>query len=399
MGLRTALEEALAADPDDRAAHAAYADLLTEQDDPRGELIAVQLALEDEMRPARERARLRAREAKLLRAHEREWLGELAPHLLDQEDIPAHLHDSWGYRFRWRRGWLDTVESGDLRLPFSRALARAPLARLLRVLIVRGQDLDWPEDDEAADLGGDYDYAPLLPLRGAPCVRNLRVFQLGEKPDDEGDWWRYRYRSEISGEAAFELVRGMPNLEELYLYADPVNTARLFALPTLTRLRVLHVYHLTEYRLTALAKNPAVAGLTHLLCHPHALRPREKPYLRLSHLRAVLRSPHLTGLTHLGLRMCDAGDKGCTEVVASGALKRLKVLDLRHGCVTDRGARILAACPDLRRLELLDLGNNCLTEEGDEALLATGVKVRLERQWDAEDEDEEGDYLFHGDIE
>ena len=40
-----------------------------------------------------------------------------------------------------------------------------------------------------------------------------------------------------------------------------------------------------------------------------------------------------------------------------------------------------------------------LAQEGDEALLATGVNVRLERQWDAEDEDEEGMYLFHGDIE
>src|SRR5262249_5265412 len=42
-----ALEEALAEDPDDRAAHAAYADHLAERGNPRGELIQVQLALED----------------------------------------------------------------------------------------------------------------------------------------------------------------------------------------------------------------------------------------------------------------------------------------------------------------------------------------------------------------
>ena len=45
--LRTALEEALAANPDDVASHAAYADHLADLGDPRGELIQVQLALED----------------------------------------------------------------------------------------------------------------------------------------------------------------------------------------------------------------------------------------------------------------------------------------------------------------------------------------------------------------
>src|SRR5919108_156006 len=80
--LREALESALADNPDDLASHMAYADFLTEQGDPRGEFIRVQLALEDESVPAGERKRLRQRERELLDAHEREWLGELAPILL-----------------------------------------------------------------------------------------------------------------------------------------------------------------------------------------------------------------------------------------------------------------------------------------------------------------------------
>ena len=64
--LRTALEEALQADPDDRAAHAAYADLLTEEGDPRGEFVSVQLALEDEALPAARRDELKERERALL---------------------------------------------------------------------------------------------------------------------------------------------------------------------------------------------------------------------------------------------------------------------------------------------------------------------------------------------
>ena len=61
--LRQALEKALVEDPDDRAAHAAYADHLAEQGDPRGELIQVQLALEDEQVTGAQRRRLLKREA------------------------------------------------------------------------------------------------------------------------------------------------------------------------------------------------------------------------------------------------------------------------------------------------------------------------------------------------
>src|ERR671932_402591 len=57
-----ALEQALAENPDDRAAHSAYADYLAEQGDPRGELIQTQLAMEDPGRPPAERQQLRKRE-------------------------------------------------------------------------------------------------------------------------------------------------------------------------------------------------------------------------------------------------------------------------------------------------------------------------------------------------
>src|SRR5262245_12612419 len=80
--LREALEAALSEDPDDLATHMAYADHLSEIGDPRGEFIQVQIALEDPGRTATERKQLKQRERELLDAHEREWLGELAPLLL-----------------------------------------------------------------------------------------------------------------------------------------------------------------------------------------------------------------------------------------------------------------------------------------------------------------------------
>src|SRR3954453_17448027 len=108
--LRQALEQALVENPDDRAAHAAYADLLTEQGDPRGEFISVHLALEDETRPPGERNRLQAREAELLRAHEREWLGDLAPFLLDEKDVSDwRRKNNKINRCRWSSGWLEDL--------------------------------------------------------------------------------------------------------------------------------------------------------------------------------------------------------------------------------------------------------------------------------------------------
>src|SRR5438034_6067161 len=93
--LRRALEDALAENPDDRAAHAAYADLLSEQGDPRGELIQVQLALEDPSLSAAERDRLGGREQALLAEHSAAWLGSLAAHLRDP-DLGERL---WTHRF------------------------------------------------------------------------------------------------------------------------------------------------------------------------------------------------------------------------------------------------------------------------------------------------------------
>ena len=63
---RKALEAALLAHPDEIAAHSAYADLLVEEGNPRGEFIQVQLALEDPARSREERETLAKREAESL---------------------------------------------------------------------------------------------------------------------------------------------------------------------------------------------------------------------------------------------------------------------------------------------------------------------------------------------
>jgi uncharacterized protein (TIGR02996 family) len=79
------------AQPDDDGPREVLADVLQERDDPRGEFITLQLReARGTLTPA-ERARLN----KLLRAHEKTWLGELA--IVTKKRV-------------WRRGFLDALE-------------------------------------------------------------------------------------------------------------------------------------------------------------------------------------------------------------------------------------------------------------------------------------------------
>jgi uncharacterized protein (TIGR02996 family) len=381
--LRDALEAALVEDPDDLATHRAYADYLQEQGDPRGEFIQVQLALEDPERTTAERRELERRERELLAAHEREWLGVLADELLGPVEDPWQQHvenlhwDEPVYNdIRFVRGWLDRIALRALFLEsrgdLGQLLRTAPEARLLREMIV--------------------EHHQILTLIPSPFLSNVRVFQLGESVDeDEGALGSFPC------ETVPTFVAALPRLEKLLLFARGYEAAHLFALPNLTSLRVLQIYHLEErHPLEVLAANTALANLNRLLLHPHAAN---EPLINLAGVRAVLHSPHLRSLTHLQLRCSDLGDVGCTEIVTSGILKRLKVLDLRHGEITDAGARILADCPDLRRLERLDIDRNGLTQPGIDALRRVlGDKLRADDQQTAAELAQQH-YLSEGDGE
>jgi hypothetical protein len=241
----------------------------------------------------------------------------------------------------------------------------------------------------------EYVSPALFPLLKATTLGNVRVLQLGETMEGE-DY----PNCHMDGDAAVGVVKRMPKLEELRLLAHRVDTDQLFSLRTLDRLRVLQVYHAQHYPLGRLAKNSSLGRLTNLLLFPHSADDYE-PYIRLADLRAAVRAPTLTALAHLQLRGTDAGNAGCREIVASGILHRLKVLDLRYGCITDAGAQTLAGSAELKNLERLDLTGNNMTAAGVAALHATGVRVEAGSQWTSSGnaEDDYQNYLFLGDIE
>jgi uncharacterized protein (TIGR02996 family) len=403
--LRDALEAALVENPDDTAAHMAYADWLTEQGDPKGELIHVQMRLEQEDLKAPERKKLTKREGELLAKHGQEWFGELAEVILRPFD-KAQYWLRVQVKPLFRRGWLDGLDVHQLDVAFSRLLARSPATRLLRRLrIINTAHEEVGEYEPGPDIPEDGESSPALyPLTRATNLSNVRVLQLGEQvPKFLKDQGRdMGYNCHMPGEAAVDLVKVMPKLEELYLLAHAVDTAQLFSLQTLHHLRILQVYHLHEYPLARLAKNPSLGQLTHLLIHPGAVSDLGDLPISLKGLRAVVRSRHLPSLTHLQLRLTTFGDRGIEEMVTSGLLKRLKFLDLRGGTVSDEGARVLAACPDVKNLQILDLSRNRLTDEGTSALRATGVTLWAHDQWEGGEGDLEGDensFIYEGDWE
>lgn len=388
----TVLETALVANPDDLAAHAAYADWLSEQGDPRGEFIQVQLALEDPNRPPAERKELTERESALLQAHGRQWLGQLAPFLLGppapppqpaggllstitgffrsvaRQVAPEHLRPT----FTFARGWLHSLEIVDLSQDLAQAMAGAPQLRLLQHLLI-----DYFEEGEVG----------LHHL--SKTITHLRILRLGAE-DEQSTY--------IEDESVIEFIRGQLHLEEIYSGVRPLDSAALFQLP-LPHLRALTVNHLDRYPLKLLVENATLGRLTKLSLWPHAIEPGDEgAYITRDDVRALVFSPHLQSLTHLELHLTDIGDDGCQDIVQSGILRRLKVLDLSGGRITDAGARTLADCPDLRHLDFLNLHGNILSSAGIAALLATNIRFNADSQHDRSALEDQS-YLYEGDIE
>jgi len=397
--LRDALEAVIVENPDDIAAHMAYADLLQEQGDPRGELVQVQLALEVESSPAEERDRLRGREQELLRVHQRDWLGDLVPYLIDQKGV-REWQRQHGHLFRhaWRRGWIDRLEVPTLDVELARTLAASPALAHLRDLTVEGARYadEAREYLESLGLAVEGEPSAFAYLVAAPWLAGVRSLTLGESCLD---YKEDHFNCRCSAPEAHLLVARMPRLERLHLFAHEVDTASLFALPTLDRLRELVVFHLHDYAWQALADNPAVANLETLLAHPGHVWEDEPSPTGLDAVRPLFHSPHLLRLRHLALRISDMGDAGCAVLVESGLLGRLRILDLRHGCIGDTGARLLADDPATARLEGLEITDNQVSEAGIEALRAAGVRLigHPDDQHEADDEDAEWRYM--GDIE
>jgi uncharacterized protein (TIGR02996 family) len=329
-----ALESALAADPDDRAAHMAYADWLSEQADPRlaarGEFIRVQLELEDPALDRSRRGELRLRELALLRAGEEHSLDGELKRLLLEADPTAE----WASV----RGWVTRLHVRDLPARLGPALAAADCLRLLRELHVD------------ARAGGE----GLAVLAACPHLANVGVLAARLGPDAPG---------------LPALVARLPRLETLRLLCERFDARPALASP-LPRLRVLQVSGSRYCPLATLAVNPSLARLEELTARGCA-----------GDVGALARSPHLPALRRLAVSGSAVGDAGVRALVEAGLLGRLESLDLSACDVGDDGARLLAGCPDAARLRELSLNGNRLSQVGIDALRRLrGVRLAVEWQ-------------------
>ncbi len=368
-GTRESLEQALAADFDDLTTHKVYADLLEEEGDPRGELIRVQLALEDKKLRAANRDSLKAREAELLAAHKKEWLGGLAPHL-EYRRGPGGARPNC--QFGVERGWVRSLSVLRLDKKPIKAVRGCPLIRML----------SW------VSLGGLSERGVSKPLltafRDAPFLATLQTVELGWNVDPL-DW--------DEDDLAAVLGR-MTRVEKLYLTVNGIGTGQLFR-QRLPHLQELHLRGAASFALDVLAKNRSLGRLEDLTLEPPNPLPEDEPSpITLEGLRAVCRSPHLKGLKRLRLRRTDFGDDGVRELIDSGLIRRLDTLHLDGGAITDEGARLPAAVRELGKKEV-SLRDNALSPEGVRLLTALGDSIF------ALDQHEPGstDYLYEFDLE
>jgi uncharacterized protein (TIGR02996 family) len=369
---REMLEAAIAADFDDLAAHAAYADLLTEEGDPRGEYIQLMLAQENPNQSHELLAEWRQRSHRLYQAHHREWLGKLAPFLIGRPRTTVEP-DTPNIDFTFRRGWLAELHVQDVRDAFTRVLADAPQARMLQTLTLRNTRL--PNN-----------HGPLEPLVDSPYLGTLKTFALGD-PEAFG--------CTADGSLVAALVRKTPQLRELDVRASGLSHLALGRM-SLPQLRSLVLDYLLISPLAVLSVNPSLARLERLFVWQRAPVPGgvEEDFERAPddpvdfvnrELRLFL-AAQFDRLTDLTLRIPVLGDEGCATFARSGILRRLKRLDLRNCGITDEGAEALARSPDLKNLEWLDVGGNRITPMGAARLQEAEIRVQWDSTW--------GDYPF-----
>lgn len=312
------LEARLAEDPMDREAAMVYGDLLQRRGDPRGELVALQLAAEAERVESPRAANPRARNAqtavgKYFAKHAAALLGPLAAHVKDVRDpsVPP---------FVWRAGFIHRLQldAGD-RGAIAREVLRHPSGQLLVELAVKA------DDREAA-------VAVLDAVRANP-PRALQELDLFARADLElGDLWGSipRVRRLSLTARSFELGK---------LAMPAVQRARFFGLALSPR--CMHAI--------ATAPWPVLERLELRLGNRYG-----KVSAAFEDVLPLLVRSDLPALTHLKIRGAGFAGAICRALVGSPLAGQLVVLDLSHGTINPRDAEILAEhkarFPQLREL-------------------------------------------------
>ena len=367
------LEQAIEADPYDTATYSVLADWLQAQGDPRGELIALQLANKD-------------KQAKALIAKQADYfLGPLAEHQLthDGEKTPA---------FTWRSGYIhglrlshnhyaDEAFQGSLAELLDLVL-RHPSGRFLAEITFGFNDD--PNEDDLQDL------IDLLAKRAPGTLRKLHFGDY--KYAGGGAIGQYGNDTEISWYSIGnlgKLWKAVPNLTTLITQGGSSDSAMAGGLQ-LGKLELPKLVH-AEFRTGGLeranARAIATAGIPSI---EHLdIWYGDDSYggdATLKDAAALLARTDLPKLRHLGLMNSMFADELPGVLAPSKLLGQLRELDLSMGCLTDAGAQALAKhAAAFAHLDKLDVSHNYLTKAGITALKGVAKQVVAAKQRDDED--------------
>jgi len=373
---RAALENALVATPHDYTLHCAYADYLHEHNDPRGEYILIQLALEDRNQPVERLREMEQRAFQIREKHQAKWLGPLAPYvLIDRRGRSVAEPGEPAVQITWKRGWVDMLNCSHLYPSLQGAIATSPATRLLGGLEILLDEMADAENQNRASLNR---------IRESGRLQNIRNFQI-RCPHTPLPLRR------LNLEEAF---RAMPHVEEFYLHVPHLSVERVFS-NSYPKLRSLSIATYSQRMpIALLGRNAGIPDLSYLRLEWHRDFDRPLQPFTASEISDFFRSPYLTKMKELIFRLPGFGDDGVRELIDSGFINRLERLNLRGCVITDTGAQLLAACRHVRNLQTLHLGNNLLSPIGIEALAEVGFEVGEQLFGGILLPDDEGDIPF-----
>lgn len=289
-----AIEKRLQLDPYDVDAYTVLGDLLQRDGDPRGELIALQLAAEGD-------ARLQGAAGKYLARHVEPLLGSLAKHVPDVRVVDAPP-------FAWRFGFLHRAELVDDRVALLEELLVHPSARLLAELAITG-------DRNTAERAVD-----LLVSVAPPSLRELSLT--------------------VRGPIVVEpLFRALPRLERVTIMAQELEVGP-GGLAHARRATLLAVYPTAE-DIENIARAPW-PQLERLELRLRSARPSEDDPL-FEDIAPLLRRADLPHLAHLRLRGAVYAGAILRALVDSPLAPQLELLDLSFGDMSPADTAALIA--------------------------------------------------------
>lgn len=315
----SALEQAIATDPESPEVYSVYGDWLESQGDPRGKLIALGIAAK-----AEDSGKLATAFGRALREDADYFIGPLA-----------------GEQITWRFGFIHRAYIGSNLVE---PLLRHPSARFLVALGVSHVQ----SQREVIDLVARLAPASLRELALRP-VYGLDLAEL---------WPRMPLLRRLSlvGERLVLGDLALPRLEQLDLEDRemPDATARMLSRAPWPVLRDLRI-DLGQGLYTGSAS--------------------------IDEIFALLARRDLPALTSLTLHHTRHGGEVIRELVASPLAAQLEKLDLAFNLLTDAHALELARHRDrFGRLATLDVSNNELTDKGIEALRSLAARLDVRRR-------------------